>query len=223
MNKTIPIGVALALLPATAFTRAPPLPVYDGCVLGAEVRIVTGPKRVLDKNKKPLDLSAYKGKRIRFTGYLQRDPVLVMLDEKPTVLGACRPTPHLPRSAETIDQALAQSRKRPTSKAGTPDGPCLAAVVKATSAPLHSGEIDGRQLLSNDFALVESLAGPWPKTFKLSYTASVADNERAVKAGETILVIPVEDKRMASLHAGKILENSGESAARLRATLKTCK
>lgn len=38
----------------------------------------------------------------------------------------------------------------------------------------------------------------------------------------TYLIIPVEDERMATLHAGKILENSGKSAARLRATLTIC-
>lgn len=222
MQRTYFITIAVLVFPASALSRPPPLPVYDGCVLGAEVRIVTGPKRVLDKDKQPLDLSAYKGKRIRFKGYLQQDPVLVMLDDEPTVLGACRPAPHLPRSAETIERALTQSRQRPTSKGGEPAGPCLAAIVKATSAPLHSGEIDGRQLLSNDFALVEALSGPWPKTLRLSYTASVEANERAVMQGESILLIPVEDKRMATLHAGKIIERSEENTTQLRSALKVC-
>ena len=163
-----------------------------------------------------------KGKRIRFTGYLQRDPVLVMVDEAPTVLGACRPAPHLPRSADSIERALTSSRERPTSKAGQPDGPCLAAVVKATSAPLHSGEIEGRQLLSNHFELVDALTGSWPKTFKLTYLASVEDNERAVMKDEVILLIPRQDKRFANLVAGSILEDSKANAATIRAAIKAC-
>ena len=214
--------VLLLLLPAMAHSNRPPFPVYDGCVQGAEVRIMTGVKQVLDRDKKPVDLKPYDGKRIRFKGYLHSDSVLVMLDEKPTVVGACREAPHLPRSKESIDRALKASRKIPTSKAAQPAGPCLAAVVRATSAPLHSGEIESRQLLSNYFQLVEALSGPWPKTFKLSYSASVPDNERAVMKGERVILIPVRRKAEAYLFVGAILEDSPGNKAKVQKAAKAC-
>jgi hypothetical protein len=222
MKTTLSLLALLLLVPAVAFSSPPPMPVYDGCVSGDWVRIVTGKKKVLNRDEKPLNLSPYDGKRIRFKGYLKMDPILVMVDEKPTVLGACREAPHLPLGKDTLEQALARSRKIPTSKAGQPDGPCRAAVVKATSAPLHSGEVDGRQLLSNHFELVESLSGTWPKKLKLIYLASVPDNERAVMKGEKVIVIPVEDKRLDALKAGTILKVGKETRAKVKAAAKAC-
>lgn len=96
---------------AAGRARPPPIPVYDGCVVESRVRIVTGSKRVIDREKQPVDLSKLAGKRIRFRGHLQREPTLVMLQSAPTVIGACRGPQRLPETGVALQTALRASRR----------------------------------------------------------------------------------------------------------------
>ena len=228
--------LSFAVLMASSSRAAPPMPVYDGCVQGDSVRIVTGPKRVLGKDQKPIDLSPFAGKRIRFKGYLLEEPSLVMVADRPTVVGPCRGAPGLPQTPGTIEEAIGKSRQLPVSKSGGQPGPCMAAVVRSKTQVLHSGEIHRRQLLSGFFEIVEPLAGPWPESFKLVYLASVPDNERAIMKREQVILIPVQDKRAATFQLvlpvqeegaaifqlGKVLENTPENLKRVRLALGKC-
>ena len=223
-SKVLWLVVALATtataLPAAA--KAPPMPVYDGCVIKDQVRIVTGLKRVVrqvEGQEQPVNLGAYDGMRVRFKGYLKIEPILVSVQDALQVVGPCRGSQKLPDLGLSIEEALRRSAELPVSKTSQAEGVPMAAVVEALSPPMMSGLLDGREILSGRFKIVESLGGQWPSEFKLLYSASVDANERAIRKGETVLVIPIHLKADETFSAGAILPDTDES----RRAVKTAK
>jgi hypothetical protein len=211
-------------LTGSLMAMAPPMPVYEGCVQDGKLLIMTGEKRVIDQKHQQVDLRPFDGKWIRFNGYLQQEPTLVLVDPQPSVVGPCRGPQRLPRPDLKISQAIASAKKAGAAAKGEQPPP-LAAIVEALDAPLHSGDIEGRALLSNHFKLVESLGGRWPEQCKLLYWARVADNERAIKTGERVVVVTAAATKPwgkpeggeAQFELGLILE---ESEANLTAVKK---
>jgi len=165
-------------------------------------------ERVVDRDgKKAVDLKALSGKRIRFKGYLLKEPTLVMVDSAPTVVSPCRGPQKLPESELSISDALHRSKEIPASKS-VPPGDALAAVVEALDPPLHSGMIAGHALLSHRFRTVKRIHGGWPDTFVIHYRASIDANERAIARGEVRILIPKRDKRDKTFAAGKFLPDT---------------
>ncbi|MCA9520829.1 MAG: hypothetical protein KC609_07645 [Myxococcales bacterium] len=220
MHFLVHLAIFLGVLwPLSSAATEPPMPVYDGCVVGSRVRIVTGLKSVTDRSHNPYDLSRWVGKRIRFRGYLQREPTLVIVDPQPTVVGPCRGTPSLPRGAANLITVLRESRRLELSKGGA-QGEVLAAVVKALDRPLMSGTIAGRVILSQHFVVVGVVSGRWSKRFRLSYDASIARNERAVELGEVVVLVPRRDKRTDTYSLGTILQHSPSTIRRVKQAIK---
>jgi len=214
----VALATTLPALPSAG--KAPPIPVYDGCVVKDQIRIVTGLKRVVrqvEGQEQPVDLGAYDGKRVRFKGYLKAEPILVTVQDALEVIGPCRGAQTLPDLGVSVEEALRRSEELPVSKATEAKGVPMAAVVEAISPPMMSGLLDGREILSGRFKVVEALGGQWPAEFKLLYSASVDANERAVRKGETVLVIPTHRKADETFSAGAILPDTDESRRAVKA------
>lgn len=103
----------------------------------------------------------------------------------------------LPGAHLALDAAVRASKRIPTGKSIQRLGPALVAIARAQGPPiLHVSDTASRvgpqatrQHYSAKFALVESISGPWPQQFTLTYSIDTALGERATGEDETLIVV----------------------------------